>query len=195
MKRTVKNILFSIYLVIAIVITLLLLAYNDFKVSQFGNYTLLLIKDSSLEPEFNKGDLVILNKDDEVLTGRKAFFYQTNNQKIEIKLGVIEEVERVTETEKTYTLEGDRKISGEYVLGPANTAEIIPKLGAVLSVLESKWGFLFLIVFPALILVINQIGIVFSNIMQATIQAKEEDKKANVAKAEETEKTENVAKT
>lgn len=176
MKKTLKNILFSIYLVIAIVITLLLLAYNDFKVSEFGNYTLLLIKDSSLEPEFNKGDLVILNKEDEVLAGRKAFFYQAENQKIEIKLGVIEDVQSVTETEKTYTLEGDRKISGEYVLGPANTAEIIPKLGAVLSVLESKWGFLLLIVFPALILVVNQIGIVFSNIMQATKQAKEEEK-------------------
>lgn len=188
MKRTLKNILFSIYLVVAIVITLLLLAYNDFKVSEFGSYTLLLIKDSSLAPEFNKGDLVILNKDDEVLTGRKAFFYDTYNQKIEIKLGIIENVERVTRTENTYTLEGDRKISGEYVLGPANTAEIIPYLGTVLGVLESKWGFLFLIVFPALILVINQIGIVFSNIIQATKQEKEE------AKAEKTDKAESVAK-
>ena len=188
MKRTLKNILFSIYLVIAIVITLLLLAYNDFKVSEFGNYTLLLIKDSSLAPEFNKGDLVIVNKDDEVLTGRKAFFYDTYNQKIEIRLGVIEEAERITATETTYTLEGERKISSEYVLGPANTAEVIPYLGTVLGVLESKWGFLFLIVFPALILVINQIGIVFSNIVKATKEEKEE------AKAEKTDKTESVAK-
>ena len=76
----------------------MLLAYNDFKVSEIGNYALLLIKDSSLAPEFNKGDLVIVNKDDEVLTGRKAFFYDTYNQKIEIRLGLIENVERVTAT-------------------------------------------------------------------------------------------------
>lgn len=189
MKKTIKNIIFYVYLAIAIFITLLLLAYNDFKVSEIGNYTLLLIKDSSLAPEFNKGDLVIVNKDDEVLTGRKAFFYDTYNQKIEIRLGLIENVERVTATEKTYTLEGDRKISGEYVLGPANTAEIIPYLGTVLGVLESKWGFLFLIVFPALILVVNQIGIVFSNIMQAAKEEKEE------SKAKKADKTESVAKT
>lgn len=189
MKKIVKNIIFDVYIGVAIIITLLLLAYNDFKVSEFGSYTLLLIKDSSLAPEFNKGDLVILNKDDEVLTGRKAFFYSTYNQKIEIKLGLIENVERITATENTYTLEGDRKISGEYVLGPANTAEVIPYLGTVLGILESKWGFLFLIVFPALILVVNQIGIVFSNIMQAAKQEKEE------AKAEKKDKTESVAKT
>lgn len=172
--KTIKNIVFSVYIVIAIVVTVLLLSYNDFKVSQFGNYTLLLIKDNSLEPEFNKGDLVILNKNSEILTGREAFFYETSNQQREIKLGVIENAERVTETEITYTLEGERKISGEYILGSASSAEIIPYLGSVLSVLESKWGFLFLIVLPALILVINQIGIVFTNIIQAVKSDKEE---------------------
>lgn len=194
MKKTIKNIIFYVYIAIAIVITLLLLAYNDFKVSEFGSYTLLLIKDSSLEPEFNKGDLVIVNKDDKVLTGRKAFFYDTYNQKIEIRLGLVEAAERVTSTETTYTLEGDRKISSEYVLGPANTAEIIPYLGTVLGVLESKWGFLFLIVFPAIILVVNQIGIVFSNIIQATKEEKEEARANNSAKDENVAKSENLAK-
>lgn len=176
MKKTIKKIIFVIYIVIAVIVTLLLLAYNDFKVTQFGNYTLLIIKDSSLNPDFNKGELLILDKDDEVLTGRKVFFYDTVNQKIEIKLATVEEVERVTSTEKTYTLEGEKKISGEYVLGPANTAEVIPYIGNVLSVLESKWGFLFLIVLPAIILVINQIGIVFSNIIEAIKQEQTENR-------------------
>lgn len=174
MGKTIKRIIFGIYLVVAIIVTLLLLGYNDFKVTEFGNYTLLIIKDSSLEPEFNKGDLVIVNKDSEILTGRKAFFYEANNQKMEIKLGTVEKVERVTSTENTYTIEGEKKISEDYVLGPANTAEIVPKLGTILGVLESKWGFLFLIVFPIVVLVINQIGIVFSNIIKATKQEKEE---------------------
>lgn len=180
MKKTISNILFWIYLVIAVVITLLLLSYNEFKVTEFGNYSLILIKDSAFAPEFNKGDLVIVNKDDTILTGRKAFFYDTYNEKIEISLGVIEDAEKVTSTEITYTLEGERKISGEYVLGPANTAEVIPKVGTVLSVLESKWGFLFLIVFPALILFVNQIGVVCSGIKDAKKEEQEETK----AKAE-----------
>lgn len=183
MKKTLKNILFSIYFAIAILLTLFLLSYNEFKVPEIGTYSLILIRDSELAPEFNKGDLVIVNKDDEVLTGRKAFFYDTYKQKVEIRLGNVEKAERITSTETTYTFEGERKLSSEYVLGPANTAEVIPYVGTVLSVLGSKWGFLFLIVFPALILVVNQIGIVCSNIINAIKEEKKQDKKE--------EKTEN----
>lgn len=176
MGKTIKNIIFGVYAVVAIIVTILLLSYNDFKVSEIGNYTLILIKDSSLAPEFNKGDLVILDKDDAVLSGRKAFFYEIENQQREIKLGLVENAERINEKEITYTLEGDKRISKDYVLGPASTAEVIPVLGTILSILESKWGFLFIIVLPALILVINQIGIVFSNIIQAVKSEKSDDK-------------------
>lgn len=181
MGKKIKGILFSIYLLIALVVTLLLLGYNDFKVTEMGTYSLLKITDNELASDnFNKGDLVIVNKDDEVLTGRKAFFYDTYNDRIEVRLGTVENVEKVTSTEKTYTFEGERKISGEYVLGPASTAEIIPTLGTVLSVLESKWGFLFIIVFPILIASINQITIVCSNIMKAYKESILEEAKAKV---------------
>ena len=174
--KKLKHILFSIYLIIAILLTITLLAYNDYKITQFGDYSLLIIKDDELEPDFKEGDLVILNKSASILTGRKAFFYDTLNQKIEVKLGVIEAAERVNKDEITYTLEGERKISSEYVLGPANSAEVIPTLGKVLGILQSKWGFLFIIVFPALILVVNQIGVVCNNIIESLKEAKKESK-------------------
>lgn len=176
MKKTILNILFSIYLVIAVLLTILLLSYNEFKVTEFGDYSLILITDNALSPDFNKGDLIIVNKKDPILTGRKAFFYDTYNEEIEIRYGVIEGAEKVTATETTYTLEGERRISGEYILGPANTAEVIPNVAIILSVLESKWGFLFIIVFPALILVVNQIGVVWSGIKAAKKEEKEETK-------------------
>lgn len=179
MVKTIKNIIFGVYAVVAIIVTILLLSYNDYKVSEIGSYTLLLISDSSLAPEFNKGDLVILNKNDDIHKGKDAFFYEIANQKREIKLGTIEEAEIINETEITYTLKGNKKISKDYIIGPSNTAEIIPVLGTVLSILESKWGFLFIIVLPALILVINQIGIVFSNIIQAIKSEKNDNKDEN----------------
>ena len=40
----------------------------------------------------------------------------------------------------------------------------IPVVGTVLSVLESKWGFLFLIVLPALLAFFYQITVVVSDI-------------------------------
>ena len=93
-------------------------------------------------------------------------------------------VERITASEKTYTFDGERKLSGQYVLGPANTADVIPYLGSVLSVLESKWGFLFIIVFPILIASVNQITIVCSNILKAYKESILEEAKEKV-RAEE----------
>ena len=174
--KKLKHILFGIYLGIAILLTLTLLAYNDFKITQFGPYSLLIIEDDELAPDFNEGDLLIVDKNAQVLEGKKAFFYDTSNQKIEVKLGTIVLAERVNEDEITYTLEGERKISSEYVLGPANTAEVIPTLGKILGILQSKWGFLFLIVLPALLAFVNQIGVVFSGIKEAKKEEKQEKK-------------------
>ena len=170
---------------IALVVTLLLLGYNDFKVTEIGSYTLLLMTDDELAPEFNKGDLVIVNKNDEILTEQKAFFYNTYNQNIEVRLGEVIEAEKVTDTETTYTFEGDRRLSSQYVLGPSKTADVIPHLGSVLSVLESKWGFLFIIVFPILILSINQISRVCANILKAYKESILEEAKKQVKKEAE----------
>ena len=50
----------------------------------------------------------------------------------------------------------------------------------MLSVLESKWGFLFLIVFPILVASVNQIGIVCSNILRAYKESILEEAKEKV---------------
>ena len=105
-----------------------------------------------------------MNKKSPIITGRKAFFYNTYDRQIEIKLGTIEAAEKVTATETTYTLEGDRTISGQYILGPSDTAEVIPSIGGILGVLESKWGFLFIIVLPSLLAFIYQISVVISEL-------------------------------
>ena len=172
MKKIISNGLFIIYVAIAIFVTVCLLSYNEFKVTEFGDYSLVIISDEGLEPEFNKGDLVIVNKKSKIITGRKAFFYNTYDRQIEIKLGTVEAAERVTNTETTYTLEGERRISSQYVLGPAETAEVIPGVGTVLGVLESKWGFLFLIVLPSLLAFIYQISVVVSELKNSNSQQK-----------------------
>ena len=86
------------------------------------------------------------------------------DRKVEVKLGTVDKLKSVTDSETTYTFEGDRDVSGEYVLGPSDTAEVIPVVGGILNVLESKWGFLFLIVLPSLIAFIYQISVVIENI-------------------------------
>ena len=174
-KKVLGNILLVIYAIIAVFTTICLLSYNDFKVTEFGDNSFVLITNDEYTPDFNSGDLVIVNSGDKININDKAFFYNTYDRNIEVKLGNIEGKEEANERQTTYTVEGGHRVSGEYVLGPAKTATVIGEVGTVLAVLESKWGFLFLIVFPALLAFIYQITTVASEIKEG--KQDKEDKK------------------
>ena len=62
MKKTITNVIFIIYVVIAVFVTICLLSYNQFKVTEFGNYSLVIVTDNEMIPDYNKGDLLILDK-------------------------------------------------------------------------------------------------------------------------------------
>ena len=173
MKKKFLNFIFTIYIIVAVFATICLLSYNSYKVTEFGNKSLVIISDNELLPELKKGDLVIVDKNELILTGHKAFFYQTYNRNIEISLGNVQKIEKVNSTETTYTFDGDKSVSSEYVLGPLEGSSVIPMAGTVLSILESKWGFLFLMVFPVLLLFINQITKVFADIRESSKEEKE----------------------
>lgn len=160
MKKILGNIIFVVYAIIAILVTICLLSYNEYKVSEFGNNTLIIIDSNNLEPDFIKGELVIANSEDKIELGDNIFFYNTYARDIEITLGKVTNIEKVSEKETTYTINDSIKLSSEYVIGSAKTASKYKNVGAVLSVLESKWGFLFLIVFPSLIAFIYELYVI-----------------------------------
>lgn len=166
MKKIIGNLIVIIYVVIAVFVTVCLLSYNKYKVTEFGNYSLILVGDNNLEPEFKNGDLVIVNRKDKIDIGNKAFFYNTYSKKMEVTLGKIVGEQKITESEKTYTLEGELPISSAYVIGTATTVTKIPVVGGILGVLESKWGFLFIIVFPSLLAFIYELGVVISELIK-----------------------------
>lgn len=167
MKRVISNIIFGLYVIIAIFVTICLLSYNEFKVTEFGDNSLLIIKDDNVGENFNKGDLVIVNSKAPINVGQKAFFYDTSSMNVGISLGEVVGEEKITKTETTYTIEGDYKVSSEYVIGPEQPVTVIKGIGTILGILESKWGFLFLIVLPALIAFLYQIGVVVSEIRKS----------------------------
>ena len=127
MKKIISNILIIVYMIIAIALTILLLSYNEFKVTEIGGNTLLIIKDNDLSPEYNKGELVIINSEDSVKVGQKVFYYDSNDSKIKIKEGTVEEIEQLTSRDTAYTLDGEKKIAGKYVIGATENAQVIQK--------------------------------------------------------------------
>ena len=149
MKRMLGNLIVIIYIVVAIVITLCLLNYNEYSVTEFGENTLVLITDKSLEPDYKDGDLVIVSKEnlDSIEAGQKIFFYNDKN----IKLGEVKEVKTYEGASSTFILEGNHQIIEDDVIGSEEDAKVYNHVGKVLSILQSKWGFLFLIIFPSLL--------------------------------------------
>lgn len=160
MKKIIGNIVFVIYAVIAIFVTICLLSFNNYKISEFGQYSLLIIDSNQLEPEYNRGELVFVNKKDVIKEGDKIFFYNTYSPDIEVSLAEVTDIDQSKPTEKIYELNGEIKISDQYVIGPTNTTTSIPVVGTILGILESKWGFLFLIVFPSLVAFLYELYIV-----------------------------------
>ena len=159
MKKILKFILgivITIYVIVAVGLTFCLLNYNEYNLTVIGKNTFIIVKDDALEPDFKKGDLVVVerNEDAEIEAGDKIFFYNGKEHQVSVNLGDVVNNTKVTEKESTFTIEGNLKVSSRYIIGKAETSKVYSGLGSVLSVLESKWGFLFLIILPVLLMFI-----------------------------------------
>lgn len=155
MKKFLVNLIVIIYVIIAIFTTFCLLTYNDYKVSEFGDKSLVIIDEEDQGFDYKKGDLLIVGKDgyEKANIGDTLFFYQNNI----IKIAEIQEKKDFGEAGVIFTIDGNYQVVHEDVIGTSNNVKVISKAGKVLSVLESKWGFLFLIVFPSLLAFLHQI--------------------------------------
>ena len=162
MKKVGKfllEILIGCWFLVAIFVTVCLLSYNSFSVTTLGKSSLLIIDSDELEPEYLEGDLVVVkrNSDNKIDVGDKVFYYNAAKSTTTLVLyNTVQEKEAVTKSETTYTLDGE-KVSGQYIVGKAETAKVYHKMGTILSILTSQWGFMFLIIFPTLFAIIYEI--------------------------------------
>ena len=158
MKRFIRNIFITVYAIIAIFITVCLLSYNDYKVTEFGSYSLVIVDNDKIEPAYNKGDLVIVDKSKYTEINDMIFFYKASEGTMTISYARVINKEEISDTETTYMLEGEKAISSDYLIGKAEGSKKIEKIGTVLQVLQSKWGFLILVVLPALLAFLYEVG-------------------------------------
>lgn len=167
MKKVLKNIIIAIYIIIAFFVTICLLSYNKYKVTTFGKTSLVIVDNSSLKGDFNENDLVIIKKGlaTDYNVGDRIMFYRLNSDNsVSITIANIINKDIINDEQVTYTLEGNKIISSDYIIGSVKNAKAIGTVGLILKVLESKWGFLFLIVLPALIAFLYEIYVIFAEI-------------------------------
>ena len=76
----IKGILIGLWVLLALITTLLLLSYNKYHVSEVGSKSIFVIDNERLEPDFNKNDIVITKKvaENKYKVGDYAFFYLDN---------------------------------------------------------------------------------------------------------------------
>ena len=164
------DLIIGAWLIVAIFVTVCLLSYNEFKVTTFGKTSLLIIDSDEMEPEFLEGDLLVVkrNSDSKIEIGDKIFYYNSAmNSSVLIYLDSVQDKEAVTRDESTFLL-GGRKVSGQYVIGKAEDSKVIHKAGTYLNIFTSRWGFMFLVIFPTLFAIIYEIML----IIEASREAK-----------------------
>lgn len=149
------------YLLIVVVVTVCLLNYNDYNVTEINGYTLIPVEDEALNPNYSKGDLLVVKKtdNDNIKVNDMVFFYEQNTEKntVIINLGKVINVRKVNDVESTYTMEGNVDFSSEYIIGAIKDCKAYHGLGSILSVLESRWVFLLVVILPILLVFLYEI--------------------------------------
>ena len=184
MKRKIGAVLFVIYAIIAILVTVLLLSFNDYRCSEIGGYTVYIVQDDALEPTYKRGSILIVQKsnDRNIKAGEELLFYNViNTQEFEV-------VQRTLESKVQqgrhilYNVSEGESYSSQYCIGKASNTIVIEGWGTLLAILESKWGYLFCIVVVSLLLFLQE---VFDLIMEIKYGSKttKTTKTSKVAKA------------
>lgn len=187
MKKIVKILLSLcglVYLGIIIFATICLLFYNQYKVTQINDKTFILIDKKS--DKYTDGDLVIFTKNpnSEIKTGDEIFFYEVSQGKVSVNTGVVTKSEFISDDETTFTINNNHPISSESVIGKTLTANVYHGVGKVLYVLESRFGFLLLVILPALLFFFYEI---YRLIMEIKTPVTEDDEVVNQVPSQETD--------
>ena len=178
-KKFLLNVLIVAYAIIAVTVTILLLSYNQYHCSVLGGYTFILVTDEELEPNYNEGDLVLVKetKAKNIKPGDYIFLYRSiSTSQFEIKHAqvLLKDTSR-GEYDVSYVLEGSAVVDHEDVIGSAEKAIVIPHLGTILSILESRYGYLFLIVVVSFIAFLYEIYELIMEVKYGDREGEDED--------------------
>ncbi len=166
--KVVLSFVITLYLVIVVFTTAFLLNRNDYGVSSFLGKYLVFVEDHNLEPTYGEHSLLVITpvENTKLDVGSKAFFYDTYATTKKIKFTEVTKKEEVNETETTYTLKDNTRISSEYVLGTERTTASLGVLGAFLYIVQSRWGFLFIVVFPLFLAFIYEAYTIYKEVKE-----------------------------
>ena len=141
--KKLYNVLIVIYVIIAIVTTVSLFTYNKYNISQIG--TKKLLKLDKQVADYKKGNLLIINTKKDYNSGDNVFYCRIKNNKYNINYGNI-----TTSMGGNPTINNE-EVSKKLILGTDEKIKVIPVLGSIMGLLESRWIYLLFVVLPILV--------------------------------------------
>ncbi len=154
----VWSILEVIIIVYVIIMTAYILNKNKYGYTQFGNYTFhnISLFDEKNVQNTKNGDLLVVKNSNDIKEGDVIYYYAPYNESYILRTDAVVAMES-DDYSSLYTVDhgGAVTISSNRVIGKYATT--YHKIGAVVGVLESRIGFLFLVLLPIMIVFIYQV--------------------------------------
>ncbi len=146
MKKLVLDIVVVIYMLVAIFITATLLAFNEYQVTEFGNTSLVTL--NTKIGSYNESDLLLISKTNiaSIKSGDNIVYYKETDSNTKIEISKVKKINKTSEV-NFFTDNGDFVLE-ENVLGTDENIKVIPLVGSILEVFQSKWGYLGIIILP-----------------------------------------------
>ena len=153
-KKVLLVTLGIVYFTFALFMTILLLNFNDYRVTVFGETSLVILKDKVSHEEYQKGDLVLVEEaaPENLQKGEEVFVYKVDkmSKTADINIGKVGEV-----MDDYLTLENGETYSIKYLIG--RPTKVYNNIGTVLGIIESQWGFLFIVLVPCFLIFIYEL--------------------------------------
>lgn len=167
-----------IIIIFVVLVTVFVLCKNKYGYTEIANYNFSYIsnEDTKYLKNTKKSDLLLVKKDNSIKQGDNIYYYDIYKNKYTIRQANIIKIDETSYyISESSSIEKDKIIGKEY--------KTVPKLGGILSFLETKLGFILCIIFPLIIIFIYQIYKFISTIKE---EKQQDEKQSNGESIEKT---------
>lgn len=148
-----------VIIIYVILVTMFVLCKNKYGYTQFGDYSFAnidLIAEKNVK-DTKKSDLLVVKNSNDIHKGDLIYYYAVLNDNYIVRSAVVTDVKE-DDYSALYTVSLSNttiNVASSRVLGKYST--VYNNLGSVLSVLESRVGFLLLVLLPIMVVFIYQV--------------------------------------